>query len=54
MWSTDGRLSPDMENLVLTIRDHIVEMGGKEENFERDVDIYLTALRDHILKNHSL
>ena len=54
MFRTDGSLSPELENLVLTIRDEVVDMGGKEEDFEEHVDRYLEKLREHILHNHSL
>ena len=54
MFRTDGGLPPEMENLVLTIRDEVVAMGGKEEEFEQHVDLYLEKLREHILHNHSL
>ena len=52
MFRTDGSLSPEIEDLVLTIRDEVLNMGGKEEDFEEHVNRYLEKLREHILRNY--
>lgn len=52
MFRTDGSLSPEIEDLVLTIRDEVLNMGGKEEDFEEHVNLYLEKLREHILRNY--
>ena len=51
---TDGSLSPELEEVVLTIRDHVNEMSPYEEKFEENLDQYLMQLREAILQNTSI
>lgn len=51
---TDGTLSPEIEEVVLTIRDHVNEMHPHEEKFEENLDLYLMQLREAILQNTSI
>ena len=51
---TDGTLPPEVEEVVLTIRDHVNEMGNLEEKFEENLDLYLMQLREAILQNTDL
>ena len=51
---TDGSLSPELEEVVLTIRDHVNEMSPYEEKFEENLDKYLVQLREAILFNTDL
>jgi len=51
---TDGSLPPEVEEVVLTIRDHVNEMSPYEEKFEENLDLYLMQLREAILQNTNL
>ena len=51
---TDGSLSPELEEVVLTIRDHVNEMSPYEEKFEENLDKYLEKLREAVLFNTDL
>ena len=51
---TDGSLSPELEEVVLTIRDHVNEMSPLEEKFEENLDKYLVQLREAVLFNTDL
>jgi hypothetical protein len=51
---TDGTLPPEVQEIVLTIRDHVNEMHPHEEKFEENLDLYLMQLREAILQNTDL
>ena len=51
---TDGSLSPEVEEIVLTVRDHVINMSPREEDFEENLDKYLNQLGKAVVKNIDL
>ena len=51
---TDGSLSPEVEEIVLNIRDHVINMSPRVEDFEENLDKYLNQLGKAVVKNIDL
>ena len=51
---TDGSLSPEVEEIVLTVRDHVINMSPREEDFEENLGLYLNQLGKAVVKNIDL
>ena len=45
---------PEVEEIVLTVRDHVINMSPREEDFEENLGLYLNQLGKAVVKNIDL